>query len=107
MTGMIKRVFQCYGTLMMLHTEVGGESFYGFLHPVTSTSRQSAYRDMTMLGEAPQGQFVLLMLPDVQATPGDLVDRDGKLFLLRRLEPVFYQNEILYQWGLCVKKDGD
>jgi len=39
--------------------------------------------------------------------PGDMVKVNFCQYTLRRIEQILYQDTVLYQWGLCVKKDGD
>ena len=103
----IEKLFRRYGTRMTLHT-IGSETeFQGFLHVVTSRSWQNTQRDMTVLGEDPGGQYVLIMPAGIQTVPGDTVKVGFCQYTLRRIEQILYQDTILYQWGLCVKTDGD
>jgi hypothetical protein len=103
----VEKMFRRYGTELTLHTDAGKVPFRGFLHFITSRSLQNTLRNMTVLGEDPSGQFVLIMPADVEAARDDTVEQAGKQYLLRQLEPMLYRDQVLYQWGLCVKKGGD
>jgi hypothetical protein len=103
----IEKLFRRYGTRMTLYTADKEETFQGFLHVVPSRSWQNTQRDMTVLGEDPGGQYVLILPAGIRAVPGDTVKVDICQYTLRRIEQILYQDTVLYQWGLCVKKGGD
>ena len=38
---------------------------------------------------------------------GDTLEVGGKDYMVRRVEPVYYGEEIAYYWGMCVEKGGE
>lgn len=92
---------------MTMHGTRGKENFRGFLHFITSRSWQNSQRDMTVLGEDPGGLYVLIAPNSIQVMVGDTVEEGVWYYTVRRVEQVMYKDEILYQWGLCVKKGGE
>lgn len=103
----IEKMLRRYGTQLTVYSDGGEESFRGFLHFITSRSWQNSQRDMTVLGEDPGGLYVLITPTSVQVNPGDTVEEGVWQYTVRRVEQVMYRDEILYQWGLCVKKGGE
>lgn len=92
---------------MTIYDGMGADQFLGFLHFITSRSWQNSQRDMTVLGEDPGGLYVLIAPNRVQVKVGDTVEEGVWCYTVRRVEQVMYKDEILYQWGLCVKKGGE
>lgn len=102
----IDQMFRRYGTQMMVCTSGDEESVQGFLHFNTSRSLQNTQRDMTVLGEDPGGQYVLILPAGIQILSGDTVETNNSRYVLVRVEQVVYRDEILCQWCLCVKRGG-
>lgn len=107
MIAAIEKVFCRYGTDLILQRNGVTTAFQGFLHSVTSQSRQSAQRELTVLGEIPRGQYVLIAPAYLELQVGDTVVRMGKHYVLGQVESIPYRNEVLYHWGLCVEKGGE
>jgi hypothetical protein len=38
---------------------------------------------------------------------GETLAVDGKDYMVRRVEPVYYGEEVAYYWGMCVEKGGE
>ena len=97
-------IFRRYGSLMRIRRgkEIG--QLRGFLHLFTSRSWQNMEREYLPLGEVPRGQYILVVPANAGLLPGDQVERDGKVYVLRRTELMYHRDRPLYLWGLCVEK---
>lgn len=93
-----------YGTDMVLTGVKGTRTARGFFQAVRSQSWQRTDLEASPLGEIPRGQYTYLGPSCAEAQEGDTVQVGGKEYLLRRVETYFYQNEPIYQWGMCVRK---
>ena len=93
-----------YGTDMTVVSSGKKKAVRGFFRAVNSKSWQSMESEATMLGEITRGQYVYLGPVDVTVKEGDSLLVGGRNYLFRRVEPYYYGNEVLYQWGLCVEK---
>jgi hypothetical protein len=38
---------------------------------------------------------------------GETLEVGGKEYMVRRVEPVYYGEEVAYFWGMCVEKGGE
>lgn len=106
MLQMVEKIFRRYGSRMMLYTAAGEEEFLGFLQFVNSRSRQSVRQEWTVLGEVPDGVYVVVLPAELQVLTGDRVELGQSLYTVYRLENAVYGDQVLYQWGLCVKEGG-
>ena len=106
MLQMVEKIFRRYGSAMLLYTAGGEEEFLGFLQPFNSRNRQRLKTERTVLGEVPNGVYVLILPAALQVAIGDSVGLAQKTYKVYRLENAAYGDEILYQWGLCTKEGG-
>lgn len=106
MLQMVEKIFRRYGSRMMLYTAAGEEEFLGFLQFVDSRSRQSVRQEWTVLGEVPDGVYVVILPAELQVLTGDRVELAQSLYRVYRLENAVYGDQVLYQWGLCAKEGG-
>ena len=106
MRKMVEKIFRRYGSVMTLPAADGEEEFRGFLQHVNSQSRQRVRAEWTVLGEVPDGVYVLILPAGVQIVAGDRVALAQEVYMVHQLENVVYGDEVLYQWGLCVKEGG-
>ena len=60
--------------------------------------------EATLLGEISRGQYAYIGPVDVEIREGDTLTLGEKTYLFRRVEPYYYGNEAIYNWGLCVEK---
>ena len=75
-----------------------------FFRAVNSKSWQSMESEATLLGEISRGQYAYIGPVDVVVKEGDTLGLGEKTYLFRRVEPYYYGNEAIYNWGLCVEK---
>jgi hypothetical protein len=52
----------------------------------------------------PDGVYGVILPAELQVLTGDRVELAQSLYTVYRLENVVYGDEVLYQWGLCVKE---
>jgi len=76
----------------------------GFFRAVNSKSWQSMESEVSLLGEITRGQYAYIGPVDVAVREGDTLLLGGKSYLFRRVEPYYYGNQAIYNWGLCVEK---
>ena len=104
MRKMVEKILSQYGTDMTLTR--GGESrtVRGFFRAVNAKSWQSMESEATLLGEISRGQYAYIGPVSGGAREGDTLTLGDRAYLFRRVEPYYYGNEAVYQWGLCVEK---
>lgn len=101
---MVEKVMHQYGTDMRLVSGEVSRTVRGFFRAVNSTSWQSMESEATLLGEISRGQYAYIGPVGVAVKEGDTLILGEKTYLFRRVEPYYYGNQAVYQWGLCVEK---
>ena len=104
MKSMVSKIIRQYGTDMTLTSGGTSTTVRGFFRAVNSKSWQSMESEATLLGEITRGQYSYIGPVDVAIKEGDTVTLGEKTYLFRRVEPYYYGNEAVYNWGLCVEK---
>lgn len=104
MRNTVEKIMGRYGTDMTVTS--GGETkpVRGFFRAVNSKSWQSLESEATLLGEISRGQYAYIGPVDANVKEGDTILLGEKSYLFRRVEPYWYGNQAVYQWGLCVEK---
>lgn len=77
-----------------------------FFQLVTSKSWQNMERMFCSGGEIPRGQFLFIAPPEIGVHRADLVNIDGRTFIVRRADAIIFRGERLFIWGLCVEGGG-
>lgn len=101
---MVEKVMNQYGTDMTIVSGEESKTVRGFFRAVNSTSWQSMESEATLLGEISRGQYSYIGPVGVKVKEGDTLMLGEKTYLFRRVEPYYYGNQAVYQWGLCVEK---
>jgi hypothetical protein len=104
MRQLIEKLMAEHGTDMAVKGSAGIYRVRGFFQPINTHSWQSIEREATLLGEFDRGQYRYIGPGDVPVQEGDTLAVGKKNYLVRRVEPYYYGNDILYLWGLCVEK---
>lgn len=105
MQRMIGKILDTYGvSITRKAVEV---TYRGFFQPVRSKSWQYLEGNYSPLGEVPRGQYVYIGPAEQLLTVGETLEVGGKDYMVRRVEPVYYEEEIAYYWGMCVEKGGE
>ena len=104
MKSMVSKIICQYGTDMTLTGEGKNMTVRAFFRAVNSKSWQSMESEATLLGEITRGQYAYIGPVDVAVREGDTLELGEKTYLFRRVEPYYYGNQAVYQWGLCVEK---
>ncbi len=104
MRNMAAEVLRTYGTDMVLTHGEEKKTVRGFFRAVNSKSWQSMESEATLLGEITRGQYAYIGPADGGAKEGDTLTLGDRSYIFRRVEPYYYGNQAIYQWGLCVEK---
>jgi hypothetical protein len=104
MQSMVSKLLRLYGTDMTLTGHGETKTVRAFFRAVNSKSWQSMEAEATPLGEFSRGQYTYLGPVEVSVQEGDTLVLGEKTYLFRRVEPYYYGNQPVYQWGLCVEK---
>lgn len=106
MQQMIGKILNTYGVSI---TRKAAEevTYRGFFQPVRSKSWQYLEGNYSPLGEVPRGQYVYIGPAEQLLEVGDTLEVGGKDYMVRRVEPVYYAEEVAYYWGMCVEKGGE
>ena len=93
-----------YGTDMTIVSEGSEMTVRGFFRAVNSNSRQHMESVVSLPGEISRGQYVYIGPAGAAVKEGDTLLLGEKSYLFRRVEPYYFGNQPIYQWGLCVEK---
>ena len=93
-----------WGTDMTIVSAEEHKTVRGFFRAVNSKSWQNMESVVSLLGEISRGQYIYLGPADVAVKEGDTLLLGEKSYLFRRVEPYYFGNQPIYQWGLCVEK---
>ena len=104
MQRMVSKIMRQYGTDMLLTGNGEEKTVRGFFRAVNSKSWQSIEAEASPLGEFSRGQYAYIGPVNVAVREGDTLVLGDKTYLFRRVEPYYYGNQPIYQWGLCVEK---
>lgn len=104
MRRMVEKLLAQYGTDMTVTGSGETKTVRGFFRAVNSKSWQSMESEATLLGEISRGQYAYIGPMSAGICEGDTLALGEKTYLFRRVEPYYYGNEPVYQWGLCVEK---
>ena len=104
MKKMVSKLMAQHGTDMTLTSDGNTMTVRAFFRAVNSKSWQSMESEATLLGEISRGQYAYIGPVDVAVKEGDTLALGEKTYLFRRVEPYYYGNEAIYNWGLCVEK---
>ena len=105
MQQMIGKILNTYGVSIKRTAE--NVTYRGFFQPVRSKSWQYLEGNYSPLGEVPRGQYVYIGPADKVVAFGDTLEVGGKDYMVRRVEPVYYGEDVTYYWGMCVEKGGE
>lgn len=97
-------LFTRWGTDMTIVSAEEHKTVRGFFRAVNSKSWQNMESVVSLLGEISRGQYVYIGPADVAVKEGDSLLLGEKSYLFRRVEPYYFGNQPIYQWGLCVEK---
>ena len=108
MQKLVGKIFKTYGTMLVLMRQDGTNfTLKAFLQPRKSLSQRNAIKRISPLGEILGDTYLFLCTADCGAKVGDTLWQQKDLFYeVRQVETVWYKNEPLYLWGLCVQKGG-
>ena len=101
----IELILNTYGVSITRKEE--GATYRGFFQPVRSKSWQYLEGNFSPLGEVPRGQYVYIGPREQEIAFGETLLVDKKEYMVRRVEPVYYGEEVAYYWGMCVEKGGE
>ena len=104
MRRMVEKIIAQYGTDMRLTSGTETKTVRAFFRAVNAKSWQSMESVASPMGAVSRGQYLFLGPVGVQIHEGDTLALGSKSYVFRRVEPYYYQNQPLYQWGLCVEK---
>ena len=104
MRKIVEKILSQYGTDMTLSQNGESKTVRGFFRAVNAKSWQSMESEATLLGEISRGQYTYIGPVSGGAREGDTLTLGERAYLFRRVEPYYYGNEAVYQWGLCVEK---
>ena len=102
----IDKILLTYGVTIK-RKSAGDITYKGFFQPVRSKSWQYLEGNYSPLGEVLRGQYVYIGPAGQQVQTGETLEVGEKDYMLRRVEPVYYGEEIAYYWGMCVEKGGE
>ena len=102
---MVDKLMNQYGTQLVLSCQGEEKTARGFFRAVSSHSRQSMEPAATALGEFSRGQYAYIGPAAVPVGEGDTVTVDGQAYRFCRVEPYYHGGQVLYYWGLCLRKE--
>ena len=104
MRAAVEKIMARHGTDLTIVSGSERKTVRGFFRAVNSKSWQSMESEATLLGEITRGQYAYMGPAEAGVREGDTLILGEKSYLFRRVEPYWYENEAVYQWGICVEK---
>ena len=104
MEKLFTRLFQRYGTELILGNGEGCWTLTGVLFSVNSRSWQNMERAFVALGEIPRGQYICILPASAEVKAGYTVTNHIQSYEIRRAEIVRAGATPVYYWCLCVEK---
>ena len=104
MKALIDRIFRRYGTQITLRRWSGDVILQGFLRQTGSLSRQNMETVQSPVGQIPWSQYTLYLPAEPVLEAEDIFLVGDTWYTLRRVEPVYFREEVLYYWGLCERR---
>ena len=101
MRSTLEKILRRYGSPLILRQGEEETLIHGFMQHNASISQNNIQPAFSPLGEIPRGHHLLLVPPHPLPTTGDFIGLDGKWYVIRRVEKVWYRDEALYCWCLC------
>ncbi len=99
---LMERMIDRYGGPLTLLRKNKNVNFRGFLQPYMS--RQEPDLKMSPMGQIPLGRFLFIGPGSIPVEQGEDIRQGNRVFTLRQAEPVYWNGNILYYWGMCVEK---
>lgn len=104
MTGsFMSRMIRRYGAPILRTSGSSVTAYRAIVQPVTSRSWQNMERMIPNVGEIPRGQYIYIGPADQAVKSGDIFTFDGRTYMVRRADRIFFREEALFVWGLCVE----
>ena len=107
MRRIVDKLMNQYGTDLVLTCNGEEKTARGFFRAVNSKSWQNMEAVASPLGELSRGQYTYIGPAEIPLAEGDTVTVGDKSYRFRRVEPYYYGNQIIYDWGLCIEKGGN
>lgn len=93
-----------YGTPMKLTHAGQTREIKGFFQSVRGKSKQSALRADSALGEISQGLHIYIGSRETAVSEGDLLEVEGERYVFCRVAPIYYRDDSVYTWGICMQE---
>lgn len=100
---LITQIIRRYGTPILHYSDSQTTSYFAIFQPVTSRSWQNMERMIPPAGEIPRGQYLYIGPVSEELNNGDRLRFDGRNYIVRRADRLFFKDEALFVWGLCVE----
>ena len=97
------KIFRKYGVPITVQTDNETYLVNGFVENAATSARKYLLSEYASLGEIPQGYYVIL-LPRYEARLGREVMYGAKWCIIRRIEQIWFQDKVLYDWCLCEER---
>ena len=97
------KIFRKYGVPITVQTDNETYLVNGFVENAATSARKYLLSEYAPLGEIPQGYYVIL-LPRYEARLGREVMYGAKWCIIRRIEQIWFQDKVLYDWCLCEER---
>lgn len=100
----IERLLARFGRSVTFCRADGSEvSSVGVLEPVTSKSLQAMQKEIPGAGVILPGQYLFLGKAGENLDAAAYLTAGGSKYLIRRWDSVFYRDQAVFVWALCVK----
>lgn len=107
MRRMVEKILRYYGREIRIQDGEKSVEVHAFLQPVTGRGQNMIQIGVSPLGADSLGQYVYIgpVMPEI--TVGNVLELDGKQYVVRRTERIDGTNDPVYQWGMCVEKGAE
>ena len=98
------RFLQRFGQPAVLYTPSSHMSVRVIFQSVNSRSWQNMQHIHEPLGRVPRGQYLCMLPAGTPASEKDSLILQGKEYEIRKLENMYWGDQVVYLWSLCVEK---
>jgi len=101
---MVEKILSGYGSEIRIQRL--GTVVFGFLQPVRGKGQNMVLKEVGPLGQVLPGQYVYIGPAEPEVLEDDILELEGRAYVVRRAEQVSGAGGPAYQWGMCVQRGG-
>lgn len=103
----VEKFLRQYGSDIQIRSGEQTVQVRAFLQPVTGRGQNMAQVSVSPLGREAAGQYIYIGPLEPALMLDDVLEVEGREYILRRTEQITGINGPVYRWGMCVEKGAE